>query len=317
MFQYAAGLALAEHRRTILKLDPSWFRYDSEQELHNRYSLNCFNIVEQFATEDEVRRIKERPISKSERLLKTAKKLFSETPSSHNYSQQGVYHVAYEGGFNPRFFELPDNTYIQGMWQSENYFKSATDILRLHFSFRFPPLPLVTEIAEQIHKSGPSVSVHFRRGDYVRTARFFEEIKKLPPEEFKAKERQWVEKIGPGIPLPLGYYHNAIDFLKAKYDNMTLFIFSDDIDAVEKEFRPDCRHFFIKGSFHAHDTMRLMSLCNHAIIANSSFSWWAAWLNPSDSKTVIAPAPWFPNNAVADGDIIPTSWVRIPVSLLA
>jgi hypothetical protein len=146
----------------------------------------------------------------------------------------------------------------------------------------------------------------------MRTVKYFEEIKNLPPDELKAKERQWLEKIGSNMPLPLAYYHRAIEFLKAKYENITLFIFSDDIEAVEKEFQPACRHFFIKGGFHAHNTMRLMSLCNHAIIANSSFSWWAAWLNPSDSKTVIAPAPWFPNNAVSDEDIIPKSWIRLP-----
>ena len=72
MFQYAAGLALAEHRRTILKIDPSWYRYEPLQESHNRYSLNCFNIVEQFATEDEIQRIKGRTLGRSDRLLKVA-----------------------------------------------------------------------------------------------------------------------------------------------------------------------------------------------------------------------------------------------------
>lgn len=312
MFQYAAGLALAEHRRTILKLDPSWFRHDPHQEWHNRYSLNCFNIIEQFATEDEVRRIKGTCLSKADRLLKAGARFLGLSAVSDLYFQPGTCHVAYEEAFNARFFELPDNTYIKGLWQSENYFKPAADTLRLHFSFRFPAPSPVIEIAEQIRKSGPSVSVHFRRGDYVRTAKFFEEIKNLPPDEFKAKERQWLEKIGPNVPLPLNYYYSAVEFLKRKYADLTLFIFSDDIDAVEKEFKPSCRHFFIKGSFHAHDTMRLMSLCDHAIIANSSFSWWAAWLNPSDSKTVIAPAPWFPNNALLDGDIIPKMWIRLP-----
>lgn len=312
MFQYAAGLALAEQRRTILKLDPSWFRYDPNQEQHNRYSLNCFNIVEQFATEDEVRRIKGRSLSGADRLLRGAARRLKLASLLDLYSQPGVHHVAYEDAFSPRFFELPDNTYIQGLWQSEQFFKPATDALRLHFSFRYPPPPPVTEVAELIRKSEQPVSVHFRRGDYVRTAKFFEEIKHLPPEQFKAKERAWLEKIGPNRPLPLAYYDRAIEFLKSKYRNLTLFIFSDDIQAVEQEFHPACEHFFIKGGFHAHDTMRLMSLCRHAVIANSSFSWWAAWLIPSDSKTVIAPAPWFPNNATLDGDIIPKSWTRLP-----
>jgi len=313
MFQYAAGLALAEHRRTILKLDPSWFRHDPLQESHNKYSLNCFNIVEQFATEAEVWRIKGRPLSKADRLLKATAKGLRLFSLSDLYSRQGVCHIAYDCAFSPQFFELPDNTYIQGMWQSENYFKPASNTLRLHFSFRFPPSPIVEEIAGQILKRGQSVAVHFRRGDYVRTAKFFEQAESLPPDEYKAKERQWLEKVGSknNVPLPLGYYHNAVNYLKARYNDLTLFIFSDDIDTVEKEFRPDCRHFFIKGDFHAHDTMRLMSLCNHNIIANSSFSWWAAWLNPSDSKAVIAPAPYLPQNPTLDAEIIPKSWIRL------
>ena len=312
MFQYAAGLALAEHRRTILKLDPSWYNYDARQASHNKYSLNCFNIVEQFATEDEVRRIKGRDLTKAERLLKKGARLFKVPSLIDYYSQHGTCHVSYDKAFGPDFFQLPDNTYIKGLWQSEHYFKPASETLRLHFSFRFPPPPEVAEMAEQISKSGPSVNVHFRRGDYVKTASFFEQIQKLPPEEFKEQKRQWLEKVGANLPLPLDYYHRAIDFLKAKHKDLTLFIFSDDIDAVEKEFRPTCRHFFVKGDFHAHDTLRLMSLCNHAVIANSSFSWWAAWLNASPSKTVIAPAPWFPNNAALDGEIIPDSWIRLP-----
>jgi len=171
---------------------------------------------------------------------------------------------------------------------------------------------MVEQVAELIRESKDSVAVHFRRGDYVRTANFFEQGKGLPRDEFDRKKREWLEKIGPNIPLSLDYYYNAIEVLKSKFSNLELFIFSDDIASVKKEFRPSCKHYFVEERFHAHDTMRLMSLCHHAVIANSSFSWWAAWLNPLSSKAVIAPAPWFSNDPILDENIVPESWIRLP-----
>lgn len=289
MFQYAAGLALAHARRTVLKLDVSWFREDPAYEDHNRYALNCFNVTEQFATEEEIARSRgirvtrmERwsvPVARALRFYQYANRL---TVTGNSYRQPTF-------GYDPGFFTLPDNSYLHGMFQSEKYFAPVSGILRQHFTFRYPPLPSVAAMMERI-RSGPSAAVHFRRGDYVRDKRFNSEI---------------------GV-LSLDYYHRAIATLRERHPAVTLYLFSDDIDTIEREFTPHGPHVFVRATqpWHSYDKIRLMSLCDHAIIANSTFSWWAAWLNSDVDKVVIAPQPWFAGRA--GDDIVPPSWVKLP-----
>lgn len=291
MFQYAAGLALAHARRTVLKLDVSWFRESSEFEAHNRYALSCFNITEQFATDDESEHLKDVQRTRAERWsihLATVLRL-------QRYVRQnariGNWHRAVQFHPYPEFHRQPDHTYLDGMWQAEDFFAPVSDLLRSHFSFRYPPPKPVFELAAQISQ-GSSIAVHFRRGDYTRNSTFNREM---------------------GV-LDLDYYYRAVNRAREHLPNATLYVFSDDIDSVEKEFRPSAPVVFVRAvqPWHAHDKIRLMSLCNDIVIANSTFSWWAAWLNPSDSKLVIAPHPWF-EQSTNNGDwVVPKSWLRLP-----
>jgi len=292
MFQYAAGLALAERRRTALKLDVSWFREYAEYEAHNRYALSCFNITEQFATQEEVDRIAGVKLTRVERWsIAIAKRLRFSRYARPNATPANTY---YEGpdAFSSSFFEQPDNTYLYGMWQCEDFFAPIADLLRLHFSFRYPEQPTVATMAKQIRTCGPSVAVHFRRGDYVRNSRFNQQI---------------------GV-LPLEYYERAIALVRKRHPNATLYIFSDDIDSIEREFQPPGPYVFIRAAqpWHAFDNIRLMSICDHAIISNSTFAWWGAWLNPSPEKVVIAPCPWFATESAHSNQIVPKSWIQLP-----
>ncbi len=290
MFQYAAGLALAERRRTVLKLDVSWFKEYAEFEAHNRYALSCFNITEQLATEEEVDRVRGVPLTRLERwsvrlagalrLRQYARRLGS---AGHRYSPPGF-------RFHPEFFEQPDPTYLEGMFQSERFFAPVANLLGVHFSFRYPPPPAVADLARRI-AGGPSAAVHFRRGDYVRNATFREEI---------------------GV-LPIDYYHRAVALLRARRPDTTLYIFSDEIDAIEREFKPTGPHVFVRATqpWHAYDKIRLMSLCQHAIVSNSTFAWWAAWLNPSPDKLVVAPDPWLARRSPESADVVPANWTQL------
>lgn len=290
MFQYAAGLALAERHRTVLKLDVSWFRVRPEYEAHNRYALSCFNITEQFATAEEIDRVRGFPLTRTERwsvALARALRLhrYAERmqPASPNRCAQDV-------SFQPAFFTQPDSTYLEGMWQSEKYFAEIAPLLRLHFSFRYPSQPAVAALAAQIRR-GPSAAVHFRRGDYVTNPAFNREI---------------------GV-VGLDYYRRAVAELRARHPDAVLYIFSDDIDAIEREFKPPGPHVFARVTqpWHAFDKIRLMSLCDHAIVSNSTFAWWAAWLNQNPTKTVIAPATWLAGKPGESADIVPASWHRL------
>jgi len=293
MFQYAAGLSLAVQRRTVLKLDVTWFKEYPDLEAHNTYGLHCFNLAEQFATRDEVVQLCGRPLSFAERcLLPTARALrLHEWTSRH--TPTGRLHSARSFHYYPDFHSLPDNTMISGWWQSEKFFAPVAELLRLQFSFRYSPSAAVSAMASQI-QSGPSVAVHFRRGDYVRNQTFNQKIGVVGPD----------------------YYVRAVQALRERSPSATLYIFSDDVEAVAREFPPVGPHVFVRcvEPFHPWDSLRLMSLCDHIAIANSTFSWWAAWLNPSVDKLVIAPDPWFVNSVHDSSDVVPASWTRLPIS---
>lgn len=292
MFQYAAGLALAERRRTVLKLNVSWFREYAEYEAHNRYALSCFNITEQFATEDEIEQCRAPRLTRTERWGVSVARALRLHGHVRRNTREDRWHIPPSFAHYPEFTALHDGTGLDGMFQSEKFFAPVADLLRLHFSFRYPPQPAVAETATRI-RSGPSAAVHFRRGDYTRNAAFSREM---------------------GV-VGLDYYHRAVRLLRERSPDATLYIFSDDIESVAREFKPDGPHEFVRcvQPWHAYDKIRLMSLCDHLAIANSTFSWWAAWLNPSPDKLVIAPDPWFSNSPHDQRDIVPATWTRLPV----
>ncbi len=291
MFQYAAGLALAERRRTVLKLDVSWFRDDPAYEAHNRYALSCFNITEQFATQEEIDCVRGVQLTRTERWSVAAARALRFRRHAERHAAPANWHRPPTFAFYPQFLEQPDNTYLNGMFQSEKFFSGAADLLRLHFSFRYPPLPEVAALAQRI-RSGPSAAVHFRRGDYARNATFNTQIGLIGP----------------------AYYARAERLLRERNPEATLYVFSDDIEAVARDFMPAGPHVFVRCVEHWHpwDKIRLMALCDHIAIANSTFSWWAAWLNPSPTKLVIAPDPWFDQSPHDASDVVPAGWIRIP-----
>jgi hypothetical protein len=172
MFQYAAGLSLAEHRRTVLKLDPSWYRLSAEDAAHNRYALSCFHITEQFATAEEIDRVRGVPLTRTERWAARLARSMRLYQYANRHAGPSNFHRAAEFKFYPGFFDQPDPTYLHGMWQSERFFAPVSDLLRLHFSFRYPMPPAAAAMLARIRAGGPSAAVHFRRGDYSRNAAF-------------------------------------------------------------------------------------------------------------------------------------------------
>ena len=293
MFQYAAGLALAEHRRTVLKLDVDWFRLDPAYEAHNRYALSCFNLTEQFATAEEIDRVRGVDLTRAERWAARAARALHFYRYANRHAGPSNLHYAQDFSFYPGFFDQPDPTYLHGMWQSEKFFAPVANLLRLHFSFRYPMPPAVAQMLARIQGGGPSVAVHFRRGDYVRNASFNQAI---------------------GV-LGFGYYLRAMALLRERHPDLVFYVFSDDIDAIERDFRPPVPCVFVRATdhWHSYDKIRLMSACHHAIISNSTFAWWAAWLNPNAGKSVVAPAVWFAGGEHDDRDVVPASWRRLPL----
>ena len=151
MFQYAAGLALAEHRRTVLKLDVSWFKHDPAYEAHNRYALSCFNLTEQFATREEIDRARSVKLTRTEQWSIAVARALRLRQYAQRYAEPGNWHQPPTFAFYPEFFEQPDNTYLNGMFQSEKFFAPVADLLRLHFSFRYPSQPAVAALEARVN----------------------------------------------------------------------------------------------------------------------------------------------------------------------
>ncbi|MEI6191052.1 MAG: alpha-1,2-fucosyltransferase [bacterium] len=178
----------------------------------------------------------------------------------------------------------------EGLYQNEKYFKDIKEDIQKEFSPK-KPLGEESKIWEEKIKNTPnSVSVHIRRGDYV--------------------ENKITNNLL-GV-LPLEYYRQAISFISERKSPPNLFVFSDDIDWVKENFKVNYPIFFVSGpKIRDYEELLLMSKCRDNIIANSSFSWWSAWLNSNPEKIVIAPKIWFKGSPEQSKKIIPEGWVTL------
>lgn len=192
--------------------------------------------------------------------------------------------------FDSGIQKIRPNTYILGFFQSEKYFKSVEKYIREDFEFADLPDEANLKMIRKIN-STPSISLHIRRGDYVQKQRYQDAY----------------------ATCSLDYYKRAVEHIAQKVPNPTLFIFSDDIEWVKKNLKLPYESVYVshntgKKSF---EDMRLMSLCSHNVIANSSFSWWGAWLNKNENKIVVAPEKWFNDKKIIQTDVIPQGWIKI------
>lgn len=191
--------------------------------------------------------------------------------------------------FNTEFFNFNSPIYLDGYFQSEHYFSSFQRELRNIFTFKAEENDNELKILN-LMKQGTPVSLHVRRGDYITNPKANAQMENLD----------------------LVHYQRAMELLERKISNPIYFIFSDDSEWIKNNLKIKQNHFYVLGNSgrDAFRDMRLMSQCHHHIIANSSFSWWGAWLNARRDKLVIAPKIWF-RDGTNDRDLIPSSWIRV------
>lgn len=272
LFQFAAGLALARRHSTTLKIDTSFLNADPAGHYTKRYlELNVFDIALEEATEEDLRRF---PLQEN-RYIRKLKEWLPVSFDTHVFNERGHH-------YNTYFSRLPANTYLNGYWQSERYFKNCSTELRTLLRFKPGYVLCEAELERRIINTN-SVSVHVRRGDYVSlsAANSFHGV------------------CGPD------YYRKAMALFPA---DTTFYVFSDDLEWCRENLHSGYCMEFIETP-NAYTDFYLMSQCRHHIIANSSFSWWAAWLHNDDKKQVIAPRRWFASAATPD--IYPDNWVRL------
>lgn len=276
MFQYACGKALAMKHGVELKVDLSDLEKDPGAAYTKRhYELHVFAAQINIATKEEVR-----PFYKGtdQALVRFFKRTFPSLFSHLLVNERG--HL-----FQEDVVSYPPNTYLNGYWQHENYFKQIRSQLLQDFT-PANEMPSDLHATRDAILAGNSVSIHVRRGDYVTlsSAGAFH-----------------------GVCSP-DYYKKALETIQSKQENIRVFVFSDDPEWCRLNLNLHPSTQFIRHAHHAAWDLQLMRLCKHQIIANSSFSWWAAWLNEHAGKCVMAPEFWFANTKSSELGILPKDW---------
>jgi hypothetical protein len=279
MFQYAIGLKLSLSYGYPFYLDIESYGWDK----FRRFELNTvFGVTEPIAEPNtkEICRLSHRYLF-FDRLIRKIR------GGDFPYYLKPVFEEP-SFRFDPNIFRVSDNTYISGHFQSEKYFKSIDKEIRNRFQFAIEPNAYYSELGEIINFP-ESISVHIRRGDYVTdsaTSRFH------------------------GI-CSLEYYNSAILWMREHLKHPIFVFVSDDMDWTKSHFKHISDAIFVENNKGpAYEDLRIMTICKHNIIANSSFSWWGAWLNPNGQKYVVAPKIWFADAEMQKqvDSIYPESW---------
>ena len=198
--------------------------------------------------------------------------------------------------FIPEVLNSPDNVVLNGAWQSYKYFGQKAgvsspieNILRKELTLKNPLGKNSAAWEKKILAAECAVSCHIRRGDYMTP----------------------IFRAGSGS-IPFAYYYDCINKLKNSCPQISLFVFSDDLNFVKNNFKFDVPVEFVEGCENNYEEIYLMSLCKHNIIANSTFAWWGAWLNKNPDKKIFTPSPW-QRGGWMEGEIVPNEWEKIPV----
>jgi hypothetical protein len=283
MFQYAAGKALARAHGVPLVVDVSDFRGYG---LHHGYQLEqAFGIRPPHADPVAMKHLlgwKSLPpvyrLLRGGRLPFLCGNLYVIEPRPRLCS------------YWDEFWHLPSGCYLRGYWQSEKYFLPIADEIRRDFAFVEPMSTEGQSVADRIAAS-ESVSLHVRRGDIAAN---------------------------PGVLAVHGlcsidYYQCAMARIAEAHRDAHFFVFSDDVEWARNNLPQVHAIEFVDVNHGArsYEDMRLMSLCRHHIVANSSFSWWGAWLGETASGLVVAPKRWFAVDDIPATDVVPGRWTRI------
>jgi Glycosyl transferase family 11 len=277
MFQYALGRHLALRLKTVLKLDVSFYQKESKRHTTRNFQLDVFKTDVTFATEKDLKQILGMSfLREPNRLLNR----FGINILSHYYSEK-------THNFNSEVLNLKDNAYLEGYWQTPQYFDEIEDIIRTDFVFKETVNASNASLAHQIEPT-ESVAIHIRRGDYLNNPRH--------------------------NVFDISYIEKGIAFMQDSLgDKIRLFIFSDDLPWCRENLNmlyPNIPRSYCDGG-NGKEDFQLMSMCKHFIIANSSFSWWAAYLSTNSDKIVIAPKKWFNDERINSSDLIPQNWIQI------
>jgi hypothetical protein len=244
----------------------------NKQDTYRAYTLDRFNITIFLASKEEILKAKYPIYMISKVLIGIRTKVF------HKYNI----------GYVPNILKTKQK-YLDGFWQSYKYPNQIRDILLKEITLKEPLENKYQQILEQI-KNTNSVSIHLRRGDYINDP--------------KTKSAH--------LAFGLEYYEQAIKIVTGKIPDPTFFIFSDDIDWVRNNLKTNLPTVFVsRPEIKDFEELIIMSKCKNNIIANSTFSWWGAWLNQNPNKVVIAPKRWNNKFQKEYNNLLPPEWIPV------
>lgn len=280
LFQYAYGRAVSLRLETPLVLDISGYEDQSEIDTERNFQLDGFNLQATISNNQDD--------TKSDFLRRLFDKIKNKINNTLNPYNGYV--------FDPKNLDAKDGSVLEGNWQSEKYFSDIETTLRYDLTLKnklSAKAKLFKDRIKQVEDNGGvSTSMHIRRGDYI-TSKYANSYHGS---------------------LDMTYYQKAISTLQTKLCGkpLVLFIFSDDISWVKENLNTEVPYVTVsRPEISDEEDLFLMSLCHHNIIANSSFSWWGAWLNPKKDKMVIAPKRWVKDRGTNTSDVIPLDWIKI------
>ncbi|MGI4022351.1 MAG: alpha-1,2-fucosyltransferase [Janthinobacterium lividum] len=268
LFEYAIGRQLAISKNVPLKLDLSFF---ADQSLRS-YKLNHYNINAEIATSTDIEPFK-KEINRYQKLHQETSlfaKIYRNAEPfvfpkfTKNYFKEHIWWI-----LEPAVFKTPANVYVDGYWQHYKYFENMQPQIFEELTLKEPLNLKANSLLLAVKNDKSSVAVHIRRGDYVTDS-----------------GANYLMGI-----VPVSYYLNAIAYLKQKLSGPSFYFFSDDLEWVKQNIKTDAPAFYVDGNTDYVD-LDLMRHCSHQIIANSTFSWWGAFLNSNPDKIVIAPEKW-------------------------
>jgi hypothetical protein len=275
MFQYAAARALSIRTAAPLQLDLSWFATNSDRE----FALTPFNIQGELIGGDGRRADKQQQKSKH---------FFSKLRYRlHLLSFLGGVYKENSFEYDPRFEFLNAPIFLKGYFQSERYFSGLSNVLRKEFTLKKKAESLAKEMKKAI-EAVDGICIHVRRGDYIHNPKVNSQTGTCS----------------------IDYYQRGLELAAKNLSNPHCFVFSDEPQWAKGnlELKLPTTVVDIHDTNQAHEDLRLMMACKNFVIANSSFSWWGAWLGQYPNKTVVAPAVWFKSGGKNTKDLIPDQW---------
>jgi hypothetical protein len=277
MFQYAAARSVSYRLGADLRLDLSWFGADPDRQ----FALSPFHVKAEIIPAEHSKPLRSGAIIRyGRRLLRLL------------CPNQGGIPVFMEHSFefDPAIDQVVAPVLLEGYFQSEKYFNSIREHIAQDFSLHGAPSPRAEKILRDIRQCD-AICVHIRRGDYVNNS---------------------AANAYHGV-CSLDYYKSGLEEVIKGLESPHCFVFSDDMAWVRHNFETKIPTTLvdIHGVTEAHEDLRIMAACKRFVIANSSLSWWGAWLGSREGKIVVAPRQWFKGGKNSTTDLIPENWIQL------